>query len=158
MFLARLLRLIQIRVDFTKSWLFCMAPTWTGICLAVILRDGWLHGPPTCVKGGWTFLRSFCYRGCTVLGNRARVASGMRSGAFVGTTQFMILGVCVSLRCGCLTSSCWKEPCSRCCRVRRHIEKGIRGNLTILPSSITSLSCICIRTRGGIYGQIYPSA
>ena len=32
-----------------QSWSFCMPTTWPGICLAVFLRVGWLHGPPTCV-------------------------------------------------------------------------------------------------------------
>ena len=82
MFCVRLVTLIQIRVDFTKSWLFCMAPTWTGICLAVILRDGWLHGPPTCVKTCWTFLKISCHSGHTVLANRVgwRVAGDLVPG------------------------------------------------------------------------------
>ena len=39
-------------------------------CLALFLRDSWLHGPQTCVQTGWTFLRSSCHSGYTVLVNR----------------------------------------------------------------------------------------
>ena len=42
-----------------------------GICLAVFLREGWFHGPSTCVSTGWKFLRSSCHSGCTVLAIRA---------------------------------------------------------------------------------------
>ena len=47
------------------------ASIWPGICLTVFSRDCWLHGPPTCVYTGWTFLKSSCYSGYTGLANRA---------------------------------------------------------------------------------------
>ena len=52
----------------------------------------------------------------------------------------MMLELCVSLQCGCSTSSCWKEPWSRRCRLRRQVAKGTEGNLTNMPSSTTRLS------------------
>ena len=52
--------------------------------------------------------------------------------------EFMMLGL--SLQFGCLTSSWWKEPWSSCCRWRRQVEKGTKGNFTNMPSSTTRLS------------------
>ena len=54
--------------------------------------------------------------------------------------KFMILGLCVSLQCGCLTSSWWKEPWNRSCSWRRQVAKGTEGNFTNMPSSTTRLS------------------
>ena len=56
--------------------------------------------------------------------------------------NFMILGFCVFLKCGCLTSSWWKESWSISCRWRRQVDKGTGGYFTNMPSSTTRLSSI----------------
>ena len=54
--------------------------------------------------------------------------------------KLMTLGLCVSLQCGCLTPSWWKEPWSRSCKWRRQVANGTKENFTNMPFSATRLS------------------
>ena len=92
-----------------------------------------------CLDRLFFFQRSSCHNDCTVHANREE---GKRQVIWClrRPHKFMILGLCISLKCGCLTSSWWKEPWSRSCRWRRQVAKWTKGNLTKIPSSTTRLS------------------
>ena len=57
-----------------------------------------------------------------------------------GSRYFMILGLCVFLHSGWLTSSWWKEPLAGAAGEGDKWQKGQKGNLTNMPSSTTRLS------------------
>ena len=86
------------------------------------------------------FLKKFLPQWLHCSGKQERVASGRWSGASGNPRKFMMLGLCVFLQYGCLTSSWSKEPWSRSCRWRRQVAKGTEGNLTNMTFYTTRLS------------------